>query len=254
MISHSFSKGGFNNNSILRVAPHVLTPPSKGTQGVLDYPALVHRLDTPTSGLLVLAKTKQASMSLSAQFADRRVSKWYSALLEGVPSCENHVIDYPIDKKPAITEWRELRRIQTTKGFRTLVEFRPLTGRKHQLRRHAVSCLCSCCSLLVIAPVLTSLNPNQARVLSCPIVGDTLYGSSLGKQLFLCANEIQVFHPTDESRVVHQKIDLPKHFEEFIAREEKRYAGYERWMLKEGIATLLELNRFVQYLKAQGKL
>jgi 23S rRNA-/tRNA-specific pseudouridylate synthase len=203
--SHNLFLFGTDN----RVAPHVLTPPGKDVEGALDLPVFVHRLDRVTSGLLVLAKTQQAAVHLSGQFADRRVSKHYTAVLESVPpSSQGKIIDSAIDGKSAITEWREVRRVQTTKGVICIVEFMPLTGRKHQLRRHA------------------------AEVLGCPIVGDELYGSTIGgKRLLLCANEIRIHHPDDDDRIIHESIVLPPRFGKFISREEKRYASYERWML-----------------------
>ena len=119
----------------------MLAPPKEGTVGALEFPALVHRLDMPTSGLLLIAKTHSAAVNLSEQFATRKVKKTYIACLQGVPSERVMRIDFPIDGKSAVTEWRILRRIRSTKGPLTLVEFRPLHGRKHQLRIHAVSIL-----------------------------------------------------------------------------------------------------------------
>ena len=110
----------------------------------------MHRLDLATSGLLVLAKTKSAAANLSIQFADRTVQKTYTALLEGIPeSQQGPIIDYPVGDKRAITEWKMLERVETTKGSCALVRFYPKTGRKHQLRQHAVSvhCVLSSCAV-----------------------------------------------------------------------------------------------------------
>lgn len=111
----------------------------------------VHRLDVATCGLLVVAKTRSAAVHLSEQFRSRKVNKTYTAILNGVPKSSEatnklldgwNVVDYDIDGKTAVTLWKELRRgrcMHASNMLVTLVEFRPLQGRKHQLRRHAVS-------------------------------------------------------------------------------------------------------------------
>ena len=180
----------------------------KGTESALEYPVLVHRLDSLTSGLLVLAKTKKASIHLADQFEQRKVHKTYTALLEGEPS-HGERIEHPIEGKASITIWKLLRTVQTTKGILSLVELNPQSGRKHQLRKHV------------------------SEVLGCPIVGDELYGSTIGRSLFLCANSISIQHPLDGGWVQHS-IDLPKRFDEYIAREEKRYIKYQEYMEREG--------------------
>ena len=60
-------------------------------------------------------------------------------------------------------------------------------------------------------------------------MGDELYGSTIGKRLLLCATEIKVMHP-DEGTLVSAKIELPHSFTDYIEREEKRFAMYEKWM------------------------
>jgi len=123
---------------IYRTAPHVLKQPKEGVDGTLELPSLVHRLDAPTSGCLVLAKTRPAAVKLSEQFASRKVQKTYTALVQGILSDDRGLIDFPIDDKPAVTEWSVIRHVQSTKSPLTLIELRPRHGRKHQLRRHAV--------------------------------------------------------------------------------------------------------------------
>lgn len=145
----------------------------------------VHRLDMATSGLLVLALTKESHKNLSIQFQNREVGKKYIALLEGIVAGENGRIELPfrldVDNRPyqiydpvqgknGITEWEK---IETTNG-KTRVEFTPLTGRTHQLRIHAAHKL----------------------GLNTPIVGDPLYGNgNEGDKLFLHASEITFAHP-----------------------------------------------------------
>lgn len=146
--------------------PFALTPPQMGTYATLRRPQPVHRLDKPTSGLLIVAKTKPAMVHLSLQFRDRKVKKTYSAVVNGIPpepkesvisSISAHelgvdvdpnssdkwqLIDEPLDEKSAVTIWRALRyskSLKANQNYLTLVELKPKTGRFHQLRRHMVS-------------------------------------------------------------------------------------------------------------------
>ena len=115
-------------------------------------PMIVHRLDMATSGLLLVAKTKEVHQHLQEQFINRSIKKRYVALLDrnglnqqleetgtiNLPLCLN-----PLDRprqmvseeygKPAVTEYRILN--YSDKYIR--IAFYPLTGRTHQLRVHA---------------------------------------------------------------------------------------------------------------------
>ncbi len=149
-----------------------------------------HRLDQDTSGILLLAKDLNTYRSLSQQFADsssnfdddRSLHKVYEALVVGRVQEAVGVIDLPLaadstdrpkqkvdilQGKPSVTHYRVLETI----GNQTRLEFRPLTGRTHQLRVHA------------------------AQGLGNPIVGDRLYGHDDGERLFLHAREISFLHP-----------------------------------------------------------
>ena len=150
----------------------------------IEQPA-VHRLDMATSGLMVLGLTQQAHRHLSVQFAERRVTKRYMALLEGEIKATEGMIELPFRLDPnnrpyqvydqengkvGITRWRTA----ATGGGRTLVEFEPLTGRTHQLRLHA----------------------SHPLGLGCPIAGDPLYGNGQpGDWLLLHATVLQFCHP-----------------------------------------------------------
>ncbi|MBU1172473.1 MAG: hypothetical protein KKD44_23180 [Proteobacteria bacterium] len=108
----------------------------------------VHRLDRPTSGILVFACSRDAAGALSHEFSERRVEKTYLAVVRGYTLAEG-VIDHPIasDKdspsKHAVTAYT---RLMTTElpypvgpydsARYSLVEVRPHTGRNHQIRRH----------------------------------------------------------------------------------------------------------------------
>jgi tRNA pseudouridine32 synthase/23S rRNA pseudouridine746 synthase len=138
-----------------------------------------------TSGLMVLAVTAEAHRHLSRQFETRRVTKRYTALLEGVvggdageirlsfrldPDNRPYQVYDPIQGRTGITRWRRL----ATEGGRTRIEFTPLTGRTHQLRLHAAHIL----------------------GLGCPIVGDRLYGQGReGEPMLLHAAHLAFLHP-----------------------------------------------------------
>ena len=118
----------------------------------------VHRLDKPTSGLLVFALTPEVATLLSHQFAQRAVAKRYLAVVRGYAPALGKV-DHALtekhdriadkqartDKPPqhALTHYRRLAQIEWPEAVDrypqarySLMELRPQTGRKHQLRRH----------------------------------------------------------------------------------------------------------------------
>ncbi len=135
------------------------------------YP--VHRLDKPTSGVLVFALSKAAATSLSAQFENAQVQKNYLAVVRG--HCEDGgIIDHAVrdrdakDKKPAdaITRYTVAATIElpyyvdrypTTRY--SLLQVQPQTGRRHQIRLHM-------------------------KHISHPIVGDTNYGKTPHNKFF----------------------------------------------------------------------
>ena len=167
-----------------------------------DVPVIVHRLDMDTSGLLLIARTREAHKALQQQFLDHTVSKSYLALLEGVPHeglTGEHVVwhsshtgtitlplrpdldDRPrqlvdfVHGKPAVTRFRLLKVID---GHQ-LIALTPVTGRTHQLRMHCAHHL----------------------GLNCPILGDPLYGNAIepsaniAQRLYLHAEQITFRHP-----------------------------------------------------------
>lgn len=160
-------------------------------------PLIVHRLDMSTSGLMVIALTKEANKTLQQQFIQRSVTKRYIALIEGVPSQNEGEISLPLrvdlDDRPkqlvcyehgkhAETFWQVHQRLNQ----RTLVHLYPKTGRTHQLRVHCAH--------------------NDG--LHMPIVGDDLYGVAANR-LHLHAQYLALTHPaTGEAMVFEVKADF----------------------------------------------
>ncbi|WP_374688260.1 RluA family pseudouridine synthase [Promineifilum sp.] len=172
-------------------------------------PGIVHRLDKDTSGLIVAAKHDHALWYLQNQFKQRTVQKVYLALVNGALQPPEAVVDAPIgrdprhrqrmavvpetrgDARPAQTAYRALAYY----GDYTLVECRPRTGRKHQLRIHLA-------------------------FVGYPVVGDTLYGrrkEPLGlRRHFLHAAELSFRRPSD-NELLHITSELPEELQSVLA-------------------------------------
>ncbi|MEH1820934.1 MAG: pseudouridine synthase [Nostoc sp.] len=160
--------------------------------------ASVHRLDQETSGILLLARDRQTHRQLSQQFQQRQVHKVYEAILSGVITIEQGVIDLPLwgdpenrpyqkvdwrHGKPSLTYFQVMAREQDY----TRVEFTPLTGRTHQLRVHAA----------------------DVRGLGITILGDRLYGCcAVTSRLHLHARELRFKHPQLE-KTLHLQVITP---------------------------------------------
>jgi tRNA pseudouridine65 synthase len=100
-----------------------------------------HRLDQPTSGVVLFALDPETARALGQAFASGAVRKRYLALVRGRPSDQGE-IDHPISRRQggprrsARTEYRRLFTVELEPRHVSLVEARPLTGRLHQVRRH----------------------------------------------------------------------------------------------------------------------
>lgn len=109
-------------------------------------PGVVHRLDKDTSGVMVIAKHKQAHLALAAQLKARTVLKKYLVLVKGSPEQKEGVVSAPIGRHPkdrkrmvVIEGGREARtryRVMKLLGGYSLIEAKLETGRTHQIRVH----------------------------------------------------------------------------------------------------------------------
>lgn len=176
------------------------------------YP--IHRLDRPTSGVLIFALSSEIARLLSEQFASNKIEKTYHAIVRGYVDGEA-IIDYPLveeldkiaDKfankdKPAqdaITFYKGLSKIELpieVGKYKTarysFVELKPQTGRKHQLRRHL-------------------------KHIFHPIIGDSKHGDLhqnrafshyfAVKRLMLHASTVKIIHPiTLNPLTIHAKL------------------------------------------------
>ncbi len=160
-------------------------------------PTPMHRLDQDTSGCLLLARNADARALLQHAFEMRAVQKYYLAVIGRDIAEDSGEIDAALAKhsseeagwrmvadpkgQSAVTRWRRL----AVKDGQTLVEFRPVTGRTHQIRVHA-------------------------RIgLGCGIVGDRVYGTPGGPML-LHASRLVV--PRERFATIDVAAPLPQHF------------------------------------------
>lgn len=143
---------------------------------------LVHRLDRPTSGVLLVARTESALRTLKDQFRRRRVKKTYRAVLEGDLRDGSVEVQVPLGRHPDNPVLRsadpsgkyaftEIERVGGSPE-RTAVYCYPKTGRTHQIRIHA-------------------------RYLGHPVVGDAKYGSGGEERLMLHAEALRFEHPRE---------------------------------------------------------
>ncbi len=156
----------------------------------LPYPMPVHRLDNPTSGLLLIAKTRNAQTILNRSFENKEIQKTYLAMVKGhLPNIA--VYKDEIEGKTAQSEIILLKKFSNTKGEFSLVKVSPKTGRTHQIRIHL------------------SIN-------GFPIVGDREYGGSTDfiGGLFLASTGVEFIHP-HSGKTMNLSLPVPKKFRNF---------------------------------------
>lgn len=162
----------------------------------------IHRLDTSTSGIVLLSKNKRANQILSKLFFLRNVQKFYVAYVKGIINNDCGVVNYPMSRdflaksytnapiqktdyvngKNALTFYRVVAREEHLN--RTLVLLEPYTGRTHQLRHHM-------------------------KCINHSIEGDCLYGEGVaGERLKLHSCYLRFNHPT--SGAVIKVFDTPE--------------------------------------------
>jgi 23S rRNA pseudouridine955/2504/2580 synthase len=172
-------------------------------------PKLVHRLDKDTSGVLLVARSARAAGHFAKTFSSRTARKVYWALVIGVPSPDEGMIDAPLAKQPG--SGGEKMHVDEENGqasktrFRTIdiagnraawVELQPLTGRTHQLRAHMAA-------------------------IGHPIVGDAKYGGAdafltggVSRKMHLHARRLRV--DGLDGKPIDVTAELPAHFAESL--------------------------------------
>ena len=176
--------------------------------GGAKRPGIVHRIDKDTSGLIIAAKNDMAHLALSAQLADRSLSRVYEAVAAGNFREDSGTVDAPIGRhpnerkkmavtsqnsRPAVTHWEVLARYRGYTHIRCKLE----TGRTHQIRVHMA-------------------------YIGHPLLGDEVYGHARMPEPGLTgqclhARQLKFIHPrTGES--VHLETDLPPYFREVLDR------------------------------------
>lgn len=170
----------------------------------LNFPKPVHRLDSSTSGILLIAKTKTAQVNLHQQFENKSIKKEYHAIVIGEIEKKGKITTV-IKLQNAVTFFTTIKQISSLQNnYLSLVKLQPKTGRTHQLRIH-----------------LSGLNH--------PIVGDKLYAPKnvmMHKGLFLCATKIEFLHPVSCQKM-KLKINIPEKFNSYLQREENRFLKYK---------------------------
>ena len=168
-------------------------------------PKLVHRLDKDTSGVILVARSARAAGHFAKAFSGRTARKIYWAIITGVPSLEEGMVDAPLGKQPgsggekmqvdeengqsARTRYRMIDRVGNRAAW---VELQPLTGRTHQLRAHMAA-------------------------IGHPIVGDAKYGGAeafltggVSRKMHLHARRLRIEGP--DGVMIDGSAELPDHF------------------------------------------
>ena len=167
----------------------------------LPWPLPAHRLDGPTAGLVLVAKSHPCRRALGKLLEERKVLKTYQCIVIGDPP-EEQCIDLPLEGKESRTRLRCIKEIQSLRyGKLAWLQVSPETGRTHQIRKHLAQT-------------------------GYPILGDRLYGPEAtrlkGKGLFLAATGLGLDHPITGTPV-EVRIDAPQKYYSLWAREQRYY-------------------------------
>ena len=158
---------------------------------------LVHRLDKETSGLLLIAKNLKITKIFGKLFKEQKIKKIYVAICQGVPKNLNSIVKLRIVSKRNLSlTSQSVTKYQVLKNYKKLsiILFRPLTGKTHQLRI-------------------------VSKHLNCPIIGDMKYSKQKkynAEELKLNAYFLQFFINSEKFEF---KSKLPNHFKEFLNKD-----------------------------------
>jgi len=184
---------GNKKRTLVNALPYNLKESSQ--PNALPRPQPAHRLDFPTSGVILIGKTANTLTSLNELFSKRGVEKTYQAITQGTMTEKEGTIESTIKNKKAITHYKVLKELPSPKwDHLNLVELKPVTGRRHQLRIHMSE-------------------------LGNPIFGDKTYGIEgkimQGKGLYLHSMKVAFTHPVTEEKI-EVSTPLPLKFQRLL--------------------------------------
>lgn len=186
-----------SGNKFVTIANALTQNLQKSNQIDAVKPQPIHRLDYPTSGVLLIGKTSSSILTLSKLFENKEIQKTYHAVCIGkMKSIGN--INNPIENKESETIFEVIETVASKRfGFLNLVKLTPKSGRKHQLRIHL------------------STFGNQ-------ILGDKEHGNKAlilkGNGLYLHASTLEFKHPFTQEKICITK-ELPKKFKKIFASQ-----------------------------------
>jgi RluA family pseudouridine synthase len=163
------------------------------------YAQHIHRIDRPVSGIVLFAKQRAVLKNLSEQFAERKVKKYYQALTDKAPVITSGTLEHwhRKEKKKAVLYENEIEfaeeailtyTVSEKELHQYLWDIELHTGKYHQIRA-------------------------QLAHIGCPIIGDSLYGSTVSytsNAIALHAFKLIFYHPiTNEELSIHRDINFP---------------------------------------------
>ncbi|NJB72607.1 23S rRNA pseudouridine1911/1915/1917 synthase [Saonia flava] len=184
-----------SGNSFKTITNALVLNLDRSGQVDVTKPQPVHRLDYPTTGLLLVGKTTSSILALNQLFQNKEIAKTYKAVTIGPMSIKGS-INQTIDVKEAESFYEVLKTVPSARfGCLNLVKLVPTTGRRHQLRKHLSG-------------------------IGNPIFGDLEYGQDnlilKGKGLYLHAFSLEFIHPFTHKRM-HVKKNPPTKFDKIFA-------------------------------------